>query len=58
MRSRNYLSPFPEEFVRVAVMRMAHVLYAPDRDAMANLRELRVGGIPIDIRPAQTSNTA
>ena len=40
LRSWKYVDPFPEEIVRVAVMRMADYLFAPSTDAMANLHRM------------------
>ena len=42
LRSHRLLHPFPEELVRLAVMRLASVLFAPDDVAVANLRAMRV----------------
>ena len=44
LRSGHLLHPFPEELIRVVVMRRAHLLFAPDDDAVANLRRMRVRG--------------
>jgi len=44
LRSQHLLHPFPEELIRVVVMRLAQVLFAPDADAVANLRRMRVRG--------------
>lgn len=44
LRSRRLLHPFPEELIRLAVMRASDVLFAPDATAEANLRELRLSG--------------
>lgn len=44
LRSRRLLHPFPEELIRLAVMRTSDVLFAPDATAEANLRELRLRG--------------
>lgn len=44
LRSRRLLHPFPEELVRRVVMRLAHVLFAPDATAVANLTAMRVKG--------------
>lgn len=44
LRSRRLLHPFPEELIRLAVMRASDVLFAPDATAEANLRELRLKG--------------
>jgi UDP-N-acetylglucosamine 2-epimerase len=44
LRSHRLLHPFPEEIVRRIVMRFAHVLFAPDEVAVANLARSRVKG--------------
>jgi UDP-N-acetylglucosamine 2-epimerase (non-hydrolysing) len=44
LRSRNVFHPFPEELVRMIVMRRADVLFAPDDDAIANLDAMNVRG--------------
>ncbi|MFQ5558098.1 MAG: UDP-N-acetylglucosamine 2-epimerase [Acidimicrobiales bacterium] len=44
LRSYHLLHPFPEELIRVAVMRRAAVLYAPDGAAVENLRRMKVRG--------------
>jgi UDP-N-acetylglucosamine 2-epimerase (non-hydrolysing) len=44
LRSRHLLHPFPEELIRVIVMRLARLLFAPDDEAVANLRRMRVRG--------------
>ena len=44
LRSGHLLHPFPEEAIRVVVMRFAHLLFAPDGAALANLRRMRVRG--------------
>ena len=50
LRSHRLFHPFPEELIRIVVMRLAHVLFAPDEGAVRNLRAMRVGGeiIPLD----------
>lgn len=40
LRSHDLLHPFPEELIRLAVMRLSTVLYAPDDEAMRNLAEM------------------
>lgn len=37
LRSHNLLHPFPEELIRIVVMRFADILFAPTPDAIANL---------------------
>ena len=44
LRSHSWRHPFPEELIRVAVMRLSHVLFAPDSDAVANLEALVAEG--------------
>jgi UDP-N-acetylglucosamine 2-epimerase (non-hydrolysing) len=44
LRSGQLLHPFPEELIRVVVMRVADLLFAPDQEALANLRRMRVKG--------------
>lgn len=40
LRSWSYLSPFPEELIRVLVFRMADILFCPDETALNNVRHL------------------
>ena len=44
LRSHRLLHPFPEEIIRIVVMRLAHVLFAPDTEAVVNLEAMRVPG--------------
>ena len=44
LRSGHLLHPFPEELIRVVVMRLAHVLFTPDDEAIANLQKMKVRG--------------
>jgi UDP-N-acetylglucosamine 2-epimerase (non-hydrolysing) len=44
LRSRSLLHPFPEELIRLAVMRVSDLLFAPDDEAVENLRALRLRG--------------
>jgi UDP-N-acetylglucosamine 2-epimerase (non-hydrolysing) len=44
LRSRSLLHPFPEELIRLAVMRVSDVLFAPDATAVENLRQLKLRG--------------
>lgn len=53
LRSGNVLNPFPEELVRLVVMRLADVLFAPDEVAVANLRRMGVRGEVLAL-PANT----
>jgi UDP-N-acetylglucosamine 2-epimerase len=54
LRSHNLLHPFPEEAIRLVVMRLAALLFAPDATAVANLRALRVRGRVVAV-PGNTS---
>ena len=40
VRSYNYLDPFPEEILRVLVMRFSDILFAPTRYAFDNLKRM------------------
>ena len=44
LRTHRWLHPFPEEIIRVAVDRLADLLFAPDDTAAAELRTRRVRG--------------
>ena len=44
LRSKSFLHPFPEELIRVAVMKLSDVLFAPDEKAVSNLVALKVKG--------------
>ncbi|MFP5375845.1 MAG: UDP-N-acetylglucosamine 2-epimerase, partial [Acidimicrobiia bacterium] len=44
LRSHHLLHPFPEELIRLAVMRRADLLFAPDDRAVANLAAMGVRG--------------
>ena len=44
LRSGHLLHPFPEEAIRVLVMRWAQLLFAPDAEAVANLERMRLRG--------------
>ena len=44
LRSGRLFHPFPEELIRVVVMRLADLLFAPDQQAVDNLRRMRVRG--------------
>ncbi|MBA2283832.1 MAG: UDP-N-acetylglucosamine 2-epimerase [Acidimicrobiia bacterium] len=57
LRSHSLLHPFPEELIRLVVMRLAHVLFAPDQVAVDNLRALRVRGRVVAV-PGNTSRDA
>jgi UDP-N-acetylglucosamine 2-epimerase (non-hydrolysing) len=49
LRSRRLLHPFPEELIRLAVMRASDLLFAPDEPAVLNLRELKLRGEIIQV---------
>lgn len=49
LRSFNYLHPFPEEFIRMIVMRWADLLFAPSDRAAANLAKMGVRGSIINL---------
>ncbi|MEX2487852.1 MAG: UDP-N-acetylglucosamine 2-epimerase, partial [Nitriliruptoraceae bacterium] len=53
LRSRSWLHPFPEEAIRVAVMRRAQLLFPPDATATANLEAMEVTGDIVEL-PANT----
>jgi UDP-N-acetylglucosamine 2-epimerase len=44
LRSHSLRHPFPEEAIRLAVMRLSDLLFAPDDTAMANLAAMHVEG--------------
>jgi UDP-N-acetylglucosamine 2-epimerase (non-hydrolysing) len=44
LRSHALLHPFPEELIRLAVMRVSTILFAPDAEAVENLRAMKVRG--------------
>ena len=44
LRSESFLHPFPEEIIRVIVMKLSDVLFAPDEKAVSNLVALKVKG--------------
>lgn len=50
LRSNSLMHPFPEEIIRIIVMRLAHICFAPTPDAVANLRQIRMRGriVPLD----------
>ena len=49
LRSHHYLHPFPEEIIRVLVMRRSELLFAPSEWACANLRAMRVRGTIVNL---------
>jgi UDP-N-acetylglucosamine 2-epimerase (non-hydrolysing) len=53
LRSHSLVHPFPEEAIRIVVMRLSELLFAPDDTAMANLAAMRVKGRVV----ALTGNT-
>jgi UDP-N-acetylglucosamine 2-epimerase (non-hydrolysing) len=53
LRSKHLLHPFPEEAIRRIVMRISALLFAPDTQAIANLRRMRVRGEVVAL-PANT----
>jgi len=44
LRSKSFLHPFPEELIRVAVMKLSDVLFAPGEKEVSNLVALKVKG--------------
>ena len=44
LRSHSLWHPFPEELIRLAVMRVSQVLFAPDDTAVENLRRMKIKG--------------
>ena len=44
LRSHNVFNPFPEELVRILVMRRADLLFAPDQQSIENLEAMGVEG--------------
>ncbi len=57
LRSHSWRHPFPEELIRVAVMRLSHVLFAPGSDAVANLEALVAEGRVLGRVVATSANT-
>jgi UDP-N-acetylglucosamine 2-epimerase (non-hydrolysing) len=57
LRSGHLLHPFPEELIRVIVMRVADLLFAPDAEAVENLRRMRVRGEVVEL-PGNTVTEA
>ena len=49
LRSHSLRHPFPEELIRLMVMRRAELLFAPDAHAVRNLTEMRVRGRVIPV---------
>lgn len=54
LRSHSLLHPFPEELIRIAVMRVSGTLFAPNDEAVANLRAMKVKGRVVQV-PGNTS---
>lgn len=54
LRSRSILHPFPEELIRIAVMRASGLLFAPNDEAVANLEVMGVKGRIVQV-PGNTS---
>lgn len=54
LRSHDLLHPFPEEIIRIAVMKMADLLFAPHQEARDNLDEMSVRGRVVAL-PANTT---
>lgn len=50
LRSHSLRHPFPEELIRLWVMRLSGLLFAPDRAALANLQAMRIDGRIIPLR--------
>lgn len=55
LRSHKWFHPFPEEMIRMIVMRMATVLFAPDATAVANLEAMGVAG---EVVPLEANTSA
>ncbi len=49
LRSWNWKHPFPEELIRVAVMRWAEVLYVPNPDARSNVERMTHRGDIVEL---------
>ena len=54
LRSHNLVHPFPEELIRLVVMRRSDLLFAPHAEAVANLAAMGVAGRVV----AVTANTS
>ena len=50
LRSHSLWHPFPEELIRLAVMRVSQILFAPDDTAVGNLHDMKLRGriIPVE----------
>lgn len=53
LRSHSLRHPFPEEAIRIAVMHLSQLLFAPDETAVANLAAMRLRGRSVPL----TGNT-
>ena len=49
LRSRSLLHPFPEELIRIVVMRFAEICFAPTPDAVENLERIRRRGVIVPL---------
>ena len=49
LRSRSILHPFPEELIRIVVMRFAEICFAPTPDAVENLERIRRRGVIVPL---------
>lgn len=49
LRSRSLLHPFPEEIIRIIVMRFAEICFAPTPDAVENLERIRRRGVIVEL---------
>ena len=48
LRSHDLLHPFPEEIIRIIVMRLSDVLFAPGEQSYKNLVAMKVRGLLVD----------
>ena len=48
LRSGSLVNPFPEEIIRILVMRLSAILFAPSPEAMANLRRMGLSGRAVE----------
>lgn len=49
LRSRSLLHPFPEELIRILVMRFAEICFAPTPDAVENLERIKRRGVIVPL---------
>lgn len=54
LRSHSLIHPFPEELIRLMVMKRADVLFAPSSEAAEHLRSMRVNGHVVEL-PANST---